>query len=111
MVVSLPEMGTREEEQVWGMLAVRALGGGQGELSWVTCQPGRCVPEAGHLEGRGSMYTEDVGRGLRLSGEERGTQLSLVLPRNTKEAVGRCIHQRGEEVSLEGLGMKGAPWN
>lgn len=62
--MALPDVGTWEEEQDWGMLRVRR----QGELTLARGQLGRCVPEAGHLEGRDRMCKKQVGRGLRLSG-------------------------------------------
>lgn len=34
MVLSLPEVGPREKEQIWGMLGVRGLWDGQGVLTW-----------------------------------------------------------------------------
>lgn len=67
MVLSLPEVGTREKEQIWGMLGVRGLWDGQGVLTW-RWQLRHCTPEASHLEGRDRMYKKRVGRGLRFSG-------------------------------------------
>lgn len=61
MVVPLSEMGTKEEERVWGML-------GEGSGMTKEWQLRHCVPEAGHLEGRDRMYKKRMGRGLRLSG-------------------------------------------
>ena len=85
----LPKMGTGGEEQVWGMLAMRGLWGGQGDLTWARWWLRRCVPEAGHLEGRDSMCKRGVGRSLKLSGEWKGALLTVILPgTQNKEACG-----------------------
>lgn len=87
------------------MLGVRDLGGGQGDLTWARWRLGRCVPEAGHLEERDSMCKKGVGRGLRLSGEWPGAQLTLILQgTQNKEACGE-MHQaerRGGEPGRPG---------
>lgn len=57
-MVSLPDMGSWEEEQDWGVLGVR----GQGELTWARGKLGCCVAEAGSLEGRDRMHKRGVGR-------------------------------------------------
>lgn len=89
VVVPQAEVGTGEEEQVWGMLEVKGPWGGQGDLTWAMWRLRRCVPEAGRLEERDNMCKKGVGRGLKLSGEQRGAQLTLILQgTQNKEACG-----------------------
>lgn len=69
MVVPLPEMGTREEEQVWGMLGVSCSVGWprRADAGYVAAQA--MCSRSLTWRGRDSMYEKRVGRGLRLSGE------------------------------------------
>lgn len=96
--------GDQEEDQVWGVLGVRSLWGGQGVLTWARWQLRRCFLEASHLEGRDEMCKQRVRRELRFSGGWGGIQLTLVLKEHKgKRLVGRCIRQgRGSESGRPG---------
>lgn len=79
------------------MLEVKGPWGGQGDLTWAMWRLRRCVPEAGRLEERDNMCEKGVGRGLRLSGEQRGAQLTLILQgTQNKEACGLDASDREE---------------